>query len=241
MPDPFGTIVSSVIGADSSRSAANTQADAQLTAAQMQQNQFNTQWNSPMNQALQGQGPNALNALMDRYGNHQFNMNDFTNSAAYQSMLGPMNQGTSAQAAASGMLGSGNMQSALQQNALASEQTAFNQYYQPAGILQSVAGLSQNQNLGMASLGQSNAYNMGQNMIGAGNAQAAGIIGQGNAWSNMGSRMGSGAMSGFQQGMNYYNNQNALYNEQQYGNQQADYWTQQSQGTPFVADDFYAG
>ena len=224
-PFGIGETITGISSSENQRSAANTQADAQLNAQQMQYKMFREQMDTPMNQALQAQGPNALNQLMSQYGNHTFDMNDFKNSAAYQSMLGPMNQGTTAQGAASGMLGSGNMASALQQNALASEQTAFNQYYQPAGILQSVAGLSQNQNLGMASIGQGAAYNMGQNMIGAGNAQAAGMIGQGNAWSNTMNRMGSGMGSGFQQGMNYYNNQNALYDASLAGGYGADAYT----------------
>ena len=231
-PFGIGETITGISSSENQRSAANTQADAQLNAQQMQYKMFEEQMNTPMNQALQSQGPNALNQLMSQYGNKQFSMQDFQNSPAYQSMMGAnrnMLDNASAQGAASGMLGSGNFASALQsgaqQNALAGEQNAFNQYYQPASILQSVAGLSQNQNLGMGGLSQNAAYNMGQNMIGAGNAQAAGMIGQGNAWSNTMNRMGSGMGSGFQQGMNYYNNQNALYDASLAGEYDADAYT----------------
>ena len=204
------SFISGPIQAADSSSAANTQADSQLNAQQMQYKMFEEQMNTPMNQALQAQGPNALNQLMSQYGNKQFSMQDFQNSPAYQSMMGAnrnMLDNASAQGAASGMLGSGNFASALQsgaqQNALAGEQNAFNQYYQPASILQSVAGLSQNQNLGMGGLSQNAAYNMGQNMIGAGNAQAAGAIGQSNAWSNMMGQQSKNAMNGYQMYQNY--------------------------------------
>jgi hypothetical protein len=222
MFDMIGAI-QSVFQGTPQENAAKTQASSQLTAEQLQWQEFQSQMNQPMNLALQKQGPTAINALMARYGANQpqFGMQDFQNSPAYQSMMGAnqlLMQNAPAQYAASGMLGSGNMQSGLQnaaqQNAMTSEGNSYQQWLgqQQLGMnaLQSTAGLSQSQGLGMAGIGQNTAYNMGQNIVGAGNALAAGQLGQSNAWSNGIGNIGSGGLNAFNQAMNYYNQQNSM-------------------------------
>ena len=200
-------IYSSNQQASASESAAQTAAGAQNNAAQLQYNMFEQQLNQPQNVALQKAAPGAINTLSGGY-----TMNQFQNSPAYQSMLGAnqlLMQNAPAQYAASGMLGSGNMQSGLQQqaqlNALQAEGQGYSQWYQP---LSAIAGLGQAQAFGNQQMASQTGQSMGNNIVGAGNALAAGQVGAANAWSNGLSNAGSSINSGI---MNYlmYSNMNS--------------------------------
>ena len=217
-----GTI-QAIAGNDASRHAANVQADAATTAAQAQMQMFNQQYNDPFNVAAREQGTAALgqlgaNTLAGQYGK-QFSMGDFQASPAYQSMLGAnqlLLQNAPAQYSASGMLGSGNMQSGLQQsaqlNAMQSEPQAYSQWaaQNVTGLnaLQSLSGLGQTQTNALGGLGQNAAYNAGQFNTQAGAAQASGAIGQANA-------LNQGIAGAWNQGMGAYN----LYSRNQMWNQ----------------------
>lgn len=191
-------IYSATTQAGAAQSAAQTSAGAQDYAANLQYQMYEQGLNQPQNLALQKAAPGAINTLAGGY-----TMNQFQNSPAYQSMLGAnqlLLQNAPAQYAASGMLGSGNMQSGLQQqaqlNALQAEGQGYSQWYQP---LSAVAGLGQAQASGNQQVGAQTAQSMGNNIVGAGNALAAGQVGAANAWStglsNMGSSLNSGLMN----------------------------------------------
>jgi len=87
-------------------------------------------------------------------------------------------------------------QQQAQLNALQAEGQGYSQWYQP---LSAVAGLGQAQASGNQQVGAQTAQSMGNNIVGAGNALAAGQVGAANAWStglsNMGSSLNSGLMN----------------------------------------------
>lgn len=135
-------------------------------------------------------GTNAVNQLSSStapgglYYNPQFTMQDYQQSPAYQAMVqtqGLQNQGMSAQAAASGMLGSGNFANALQSNAQSNaagaEGNAFNQWMNQLGQ-------GYQMQAGMANLGIGSANNLGG--FGANMANNAG-----NLLSNTGQALGN--------------------------------------------------
>jgi len=202
-------IYSSSQQSSAAQSAAQTAAGAQTNAANLQYKMFEEQMNTPMQQAVQKQAPGAINALAKGY-----TMQDFQNSPAYQSMMGAdqmLMQNAPAQYAQSGMLGSGNMQMALQQqaqlNALQGEQTGYTQWYQP---LSAVGGFGQSMaQTNMAGSGQAGS-NIGNAMVGAGNALAAGQVGQANAWANGINNVAGSLNSGVMNYLGY--NQNAQMN-----------------------------
>jgi len=201
-------IYSATTQAGAAQSAAQTSASAQDYAANLQYQMYEQGLNQPQNLALQKAAPGAINTLAGGY-----TMNQFQNSPAYQSMLGAnqlLLQNAPAQYAASGMLGSGNMQSGLQQqaqlNALQAEGQGYSQWYQP---LSAVAGLGQAQASGNQQVGAQTAQSMGNNIVGAGNALAAGQVGAANAWSTGLSNMGSSLNSGLTNALMYSNLNNS--------------------------------
>jgi hypothetical protein len=134
-------------------------------------------------------------------------------------------QNISAQQAASGMLGSGNMQNALLQNAQQNvgqyEPLAYGQWQgsnvMGLNALQALAGEGQTQTNALGAMGTQSAATMGNTMmqganslasgqIGAANARAAGSIGSMNALTNMSSNL-------WNQGLGLYD----LYNKGSYG------------------------
>ena len=159
--DPFGT-----------KAAAQSQANATDYAANLQYQMFQQYMNQPMQQALQQQGPQALNQLMSTYAqpNAGFGMQQFQQSPLYQTMqqqqsLG-MNQ-LAAQGAAGGMYGSGNLATAAQnygaQVAGTYEPAAYQQWMGGLNALQSVAGLGQT-NLGQTGQAGQNYANSAGNL-----------------------------------------------------------------------------
>jgi hypothetical protein len=186
------TVVSSLIGADASRKAANTQADAQREA----QNQLlaagreGSQQYLPYTQLGQT-GVNALNANMP-YLTSQFTNADLNSYLApnYQFGLQQGQGAVNAGANATGGMVSGNALQGLNQfsqnYAQNAYQNAFNNYQaQQTNIYNRLAGIS---GIGLqGATGAANALiNTGTNVAnlttGIGNAQAAGTIGQAGAY-----------------------------------------------------------
>jgi hypothetical protein len=213
--------------------AANIQAGAQMSAAQLQAQTAAQQLAFQQQQAALQQpwvqaGTNALAGQQAMLGKYP----DLSTGAYQQSDYDKwvMQQGVNslaASGAASGMYGSGNMGAALSdygQNQAGSQYQQWrsnalgdylNQYNQLAGLSQTGQVSAQNigqQGLQTGSQQLSSAYQQGQSMIGGANALAAGRIGQANIFGNTMGQMSSGLGQGFNQGMNYYNQQNALYN-----------------------------
>jgi hypothetical protein len=205
------SIGSGLLGANAAQNAANTQANAELQAANIQQQMFNTQ-NAQLapNRAA---GYNALNQLgalgtgnaqqYDANGNpignvtgsgylqHQFNAADLQAGLApnYDFML---QQGQMANQRAANLGGGaigGNALQGLDQftqdYAGNAYQNAFNNYQtQRTNIyntLAGIAGLGQQAQNTTANLASNTASNIGQTAVGGAAAQAAGTVGATNA------------------------------------------------------------
>jgi hypothetical protein len=190
MPDPVsGTILaSSAIGAVSSKSAADTQANAANRAADLQQKQFDVtnEQQRPWREA----GGRALTRLESLAEYKPFDMATFQQDPSYQFRL---DQGTKAlerSAAARGGLISGNTGGALMnygQNAASQEyNNAFNRYQTERNATlapyMTLAGYGANANALSAQAGQNYATNAGNMITGGAAAQAAGNMGVANAF-----------------------------------------------------------
>jgi predicted phage gp36 major capsid-like protein len=191
MPDPVtGTMIgSTVIGAVSSKNAADKQSAAAQRAADLQREQFDitNEQQRPWREA----GGRALTKLESMAEYKPFDMATFQQDPSYQFRL---DQGTKAlerSAAARGGLVSGNTGGALTnygQNAASQEyQNAFNRYQTERNAslapYMTLAGYGTNANALSAQAGQNYANNAGNFLTGGAAAQAAGGIGMANALS----------------------------------------------------------
>lgn len=193
--------VGAAVQSDAARRAAHTQADAANQANNTQLEMFNQQREdqAPWREA----GGESINALLNGLGlgeggtgqgplNKPFSMSDFAVDPGYQFTQQQGELGLDRALAAQGRFGSGALlKDAMQFNqglAGTQYQNAFDRYMQQQtssfNRLASIAGLGQNS---VTALGNQSAVvggQMGQNIVGAGNANAAGTIGQGNALSS---------------------------------------------------------
>jgi hypothetical protein len=225
MPDPVtGTIAAvtvggSLIGANASRSAASTQANAAAQASDAQRAIFERQveLQEPFREAgLKGQ--NRLLELLGlsedknvpnygKYATAEFGMDKFTADPGYAFRMSEGMKALERSAAARGGLLSGATLKGTQRYGqdLASQeyQNAFNRYQaERAGTLnpyQALAGTAQTSANVLTGAAGNLGQQLGSNIIGAGNAQAAGQIGQANA-----------IVGGLGQGINFYQNQQLL-------------------------------
>ena len=178
-----------LLGAKASKSAAQTQADAAGQAAQLQKQMFDvTQSNlQPYMQA----GGVALSDLQSRLPEltKPFGMQDFQASPAYQFNL---EQGQKAIDKAAASRGAFYQPGTLQDIARFSQglasnefQNAFSNYNTNLGNiwnrLYSLTGTGQNAAAGIGGFGSTMASNVGQDIMGGANAQAAGTVGAANA------------------------------------------------------------
>lgn len=191
---------SAIIGAVSSKSAADTQARSADRAAQLQADQFAQQRadQEPFRQA----GITTQNELMRQlglggdaasagYGNlmRNFSQQDFQADPGYQFRLSEGLKGLDRQAAARGGLISGGALKAAQgygQDLASQEyQNAFNRYQTNRGsvygMLSGQQGVGQGATNAMGAAGQNYANQAGEAYMGAGNARASGYIGAANA------------------------------------------------------------
>lgn len=190
------SLVGAYMSSNASEDAANTQANAanQASAVQQQMYNQNVQRLSPW----VGAGTNALDNLTGLMGSNganglatsPFTAAQFHQSPGYQWALQQGSQAVANQASAMGGVNSGNTLKALTnygqglanqqyQTALQNYQNWQNQIYNMnAGIANTGANAA-----GMtAGLGAATANQIGSNLIGAGNARAAGQVGSANAW-----------------------------------------------------------
>lgn len=199
----IGTVAGAVISSNAAGDAANTEAQAANNATNTQLQMFDqTQANeAPYLQA----GNNALVALQQGVGvgpgtngtgvgslNAPFTTAQFQNSPGYQFQ---MQQGENAvlnNRSALGGVDSGNTLKALTQfgqgTANQDYWNAYNAYTanqnQRFGQLQTLAGSGQNAAGNLGALGTQVGASVGNNIIGAGNASAAGTVATGNTISN---------------------------------------------------------
>lgn len=198
-----GGIASAAIGSSAASSAANTEANASNNASQVELNMFNqTQANEAPYLAA---GGNALTALQSGIGigpgtgntgtgplNAPFTTADFQNSPGYQFQLQQGENAVLNNRSALGGVNSGNTLKALTSfgqgvanqdywNAYNAYTTAQNQKF---GQLQTLAGSGQNAAANLGALGAQTGASVGNNIVNAGNASAAGTVGSANAISN---------------------------------------------------------
>lgn len=184
----IGAIAGGVMQGDAAKSAANTQANAALQAAQI-----SAQQRAPWVQAgTEGLGLLRMGLQPGGQFQQKFDPSQAMNAPAEQAAL---QQGLAAinnsNAAKSGTLNTNALAQATQfaeGTAAQYENQAFNQFWaQQQNLLSPIEAMAQT-GFSAASQTADTTANM---MVGAGNAQAAGIIGQGNAYSNMASQLGN--------------------------------------------------
>ena len=225
MPDPVtGTIAavtvgSAYMGSQASKSAANTQAQAAGQASDAQRAMFERQveLQEPFRQAglkgqnrlleLLGLGEDKTAPGFGKYATAEFGMDKFQADPGYAFRMSEGMKALERSAAARGGLLSGATLKGTQRfgQDLASQeyQNAFNRYQaERAGTLnpyQALAGTAQTSANTLTNAAGNLGTQLGSNIIGAGNAQAAGQIGQANA-----------IVGGLGQGINFYQNQQLL-------------------------------
>jgi hypothetical protein len=187
------------------KSAANTQAAAQGQAIDEQRRQFDAirellspyvQAGKPdLTQPYIGAGPGALQAMqglagLRGAGEQQAAINQIQQGAQFQELARQGEQGILQNAAATGGLRGGNVQAALSQFRPALlNQLIESQYGKLAGLTtlgstsaENLLRLGQASATGTAAAGQQSAQNIGNLMVGQGQARAGGITGAANAF-----------------------------------------------------------
>jgi len=221
MPDPVSGAIggSAVLGAFSSKNAADTQAGAANRASDISNDQYNqtradqapfreaglTSQNRLMSLLGIGGDPNA--AGYGKYG-RDFSMADYQADPGYQFRLSEGQRALSRGAAGRGGLVSGNSLKAMQdyaQNSASGEYAnAFNRYQanrsNQLAPLQSLMGAGQSATNFIGQAGAQNASTMGGYMTGGAAAQAAGQVGTANAITG-----GLGTYLNYNQGNNLVN------------------------------------
>lgn len=197
-----GSLISGYLGSQGSQNAANTQAQASDQATQAQLQMYNQTQNNLAPYMNMGAG--VLPRLQGFAGNvpsfGSFNWNP-SNDPGYQFRLQQGLQGVMDQSTAmGGGINSGNTLKALmdygQGQASQSYQQEFNNWLaqnsqamqgqnQAFSQLYNTAGMGQNAAAGVGSAAMQTGQNIGQNIIGAGNASAANSIAQGNIWGSV--------------------------------------------------------
>jgi hypothetical protein len=197
-------VVSSAIGADASRRASNTQADAANRAADLQYKQY--QDTVKRQKPFYDVGVNALPELVQASKYTPFGMDQFQADPGYAFRLSEGQKALERSAAARGGLLSGGTGKALQrfgQEMGSQEYTnAFNRYQAERqarlGPLQSLTGMGQTTAQQLGTAGQNMATNVGDAMGSAAAARASGYVGQANALTG-----GLNTYLNYQQGQNY--------------------------------------
>lgn len=208
-----GAVAGGVIAANASGKAANAQANAANNAnrTQAEQYQQTREDQAPWREAG-GTAVGQLSAGTVAGGefNRNFTMADFNADPGYQFRMDQGSKALQASAAARGGLLSGGTLKSLdrygQDYASNEYGNAYNRFNNDQTTrfnrLSSIAGLGQT-SVGQTSAAGANAANqIGSNTIGAGNAQAAGYVGQANAVNNGISSLGNFYMQ--QQYLNKY-------------------------------------
>jgi hypothetical protein len=184
---PAAIIGSSLLGARSSRSAANAQASAADRAAELQQQQFERQveLQAPFREA----GLRALNKLEGAADYTPFGMQQFQADPGYGFRMSEGMKALERSAAARGGLMSGGTGKALQRfgQEMGSQeyQNAFNRYQAERSArlnpLQSLAGVGQTSTNALGVAGQNYATGAGEALGAGAQARASGYMGMANA------------------------------------------------------------
>ncbi len=197
-----GSLISGYLGSQGSQNAANTQSQAsnQATNAQLQmynqtQNNLAPYMNAgasvlPQLQGFAGSVPNfgSFNWNPSNDPGYQFRLNQGLQGVMDQStaMGGGINSGNTLKALMD--YGQGQASQSYQQefnNWLAQNSQALQGQNQAFSQLYNTAGMGQNAAAGVGSAAMQTGTNIGQNIMGAGNASAANSIAQGNIWGSV--------------------------------------------------------
>lgn len=185
------TLASAYMSSEAAQNGADTMADASRASSAAQLEMYNqtradqAPWRAAGSQAL-GQIQN------DPSFQHSFNMSDFQKDPGYDFRMQQGQQAIERSAAARGGLNSGATMKALDrysQGAASDEyQNAYNRYSSDQtnrfNRLSSIAGLGQTANANTGAAGTATAAAIGQNNMGAANAQAAAGMATSNAYGN---------------------------------------------------------
>jgi hypothetical protein len=199
-------VASSLIGADASRRASNTQADAANRAADLQYKQY--QEDVARQKPFYDVGVNALPELVAASKYTPFGMQQFQQDPGYAFRLKEGQQALDRQAAARGGLISGGALKAAarygQEMGSQEYTNAFNRYQAERqarlGPLQSLTGMGQTTAQQIGAAGSNMASNVGNAMGSAAAARASGYVGGANALTS-----GLGTYLNYSQGQNMVN------------------------------------
>lgn len=198
-------IVGGVVSSRAAGKAADAQGEASRLASETELKQYeqNRTDMAPWREA----GTGALGQLTAGTGTNgdfsrDFNMSDFTREPGYAFRQEQGQRGFEASAAARGGLMNGGALKALsrynQDYASGEYQNAYNRFNndrtQRFNRLASIAGVGQTATRDVAQQGAQVANSVGNNLIGAGNAQASSYVGQGNAVTGTLGQLGNYAM-----------------------------------------------
>lgn len=199
-------LVGAKIGADASKSAAKTQAKSAKNANKLIWDMYQQSRDDSMPWLTTGK--DALGKLSDltKDGSDYmrgFNLSDFQADPGYQFRMDEGQKALERSAAASGNLNSGATLKALsrygQDYASNEYNNAYNRWNNDHATtwnrLSSLAGVGQTQSAQLGNWGQQTGQVMGNNIIGAGNATAAGKIGAANSWNGALTNIGNNAMT----------------------------------------------
>lgn len=232
MPDPL-LGVGSILQANSSRKAANAQADAANRATDIQWQMYSQtrEDQAPWRQAGVS-AVNELNALMQP-GGYLYDtaptIEDLQMDPGYAWRTQEGINALMASGAASGSYGSGNLGKALVdygQNAASGEyQNAYSRWLDARNTLYNrlagISGTGQVSSQAIGNMGMNAATNAGNYALAGAQAIGQGYMGQANAYSGGINQLHNSSMSGLGTWMNYNQNQqlmNMLNNNYGYGN-----------------------
>ena len=199
-------LVGAMIGADASKKAAKTQAKSAKDANKLIWDMYQQSRADSMPWLIAGK--DALGKLSDMTKDGSdymrgFNLSDFQADPGYQFRMDEGQKALERSAAANGNLNSGATLKALsrygQDYASNEYNNAYNRWNNDHTTtwnrLSSLAGMGQTQSAQLGNWGQQTGALMGNNIIGAGNAIAAGKIGAANSWNGALTNIGNNAMT----------------------------------------------
>ena len=199
-------LVGAMIGADASKKAAKTQAKSAKDANKLIWDMYQQSRDDSMPWLTTGK--DALGKLSDMTKDGSdymrgFNLSDFQADPGYQFRMDEGQKALERSAAANGNLNSGATLKALsrygQDYASNEYNNAYNRWNNDHTTtwnrLSSLAGMGQTQSAQLGNWGQQTGALMGNNIIGAGNAIAAGKIGAANSWNGALTNIGNNAMT----------------------------------------------
>ncbi len=182
-----GALIGGAVNSDAARRGADAQRDAANNANAVSERQYDQ--TRADQKVWREAGEKAIGGMQDAGFQKDFSMADYQADPGFQFRMQEGAKALEGSAAARGSLHSGATLKALtrygQDQASNEYQNAYNRFNSNAdrrfNRLASLAGIGQTANNQVGQAGQNMANQVGSNMMGAGNAQAANYMAQGNA------------------------------------------------------------